>query len=316
MAGQVYSVSTLGGYTSQPYLSERLRHVAQPYFVLRQFADVKEAIGKNRGDTFLFDKASNVLTQGGTLVETSTIPQTNFTVNQGSATITEYGNSIPYTGKLMDLSQFQLDPVIEQKLRDDMVKVIESAAGAQFVSTQYIAVCTATNGVAITTNGTATATAAADMTGANVRQIVNYMKRKLIPRYDGRNYICVGSVNFITSMFEDTPVGGWANASQYTGEFAKNIFSGEVGTYYTTKFIEETGYFSNSIGTSSLHGQGVFFGSDCVYEAVAVPEDIRTKVSLDYGRDMGLAWYALLGFKTVWNLATDGEQHIVFVTSA
>jgi hypothetical protein len=31
---------------------------------------------------------------------------------------------------------------------------------------------------------------------------------------------------------------------------------------------------------------------------------------------MGLAWYALLGFKLVWNLATDGEQHVVYVTSA
>lgn len=29
-----------------------------------------------------------------------------------------------------------------------------------------------------------------------------------------------------------------------------------------------------------------------------------------------MAWYALLGFKIVWNFTADGEQHIVFVTSA
>lgn len=52
MAGQVYSVTTLGGNHSVPYLSERLRHAAQPEFVLRQFCDAKEAIGKNRGDTW------------------------------------------------------------------------------------------------------------------------------------------------------------------------------------------------------------------------------------------------------------------------
>lgn len=51
----------------------------------------KEAIGRNRGDTFLFDKAQNVQTQGGTLVETNTIPQTQFTMNQGTAVIAEYG---------------------------------------------------------------------------------------------------------------------------------------------------------------------------------------------------------------------------------
>lgn len=91
MPGQVYSVSTLGGNHAVPYLSDRLRHVAQPMYRLRQFCDVKEAIGKKRGESFLFDKAGNVATQGGTLVETNTIPETQFVTNQGTATITEYG---------------------------------------------------------------------------------------------------------------------------------------------------------------------------------------------------------------------------------
>ncbi len=52
MAGQVYAVSSLGGNHSVPYLSDRLRHAAQPHFVLRQFADVQEAIGRKRGDTW------------------------------------------------------------------------------------------------------------------------------------------------------------------------------------------------------------------------------------------------------------------------
>ena len=52
MAGQQYSTSSLGGYLSQPYLTQRLRAVAQPQFRFRQFTDVKEAIGKNRGDTW------------------------------------------------------------------------------------------------------------------------------------------------------------------------------------------------------------------------------------------------------------------------
>ena len=91
MAGQVYVTSTLGGNWSQPYLSDRLRHIAQPMFRFRQFTDVKEAIGKNRGDTWYFDKAGNVATQGGTLVETSTIPETQFVTNQGTGSITEYG---------------------------------------------------------------------------------------------------------------------------------------------------------------------------------------------------------------------------------
>lgn len=93
MPGQVYSVSSLGGVMSQPYLSQKLRAVAQPLFRFRQFVDAKEAIGKNRGDTFLFDKMQNVATQGGTLTETNTIPETQFVTNQGTCVITEYGFS-------------------------------------------------------------------------------------------------------------------------------------------------------------------------------------------------------------------------------
>lgn len=44
----------------------------------------KEAIGKGRGETWNFDKTGNVSTQGGTLVETNTIPETQFVTNQGT----------------------------------------------------------------------------------------------------------------------------------------------------------------------------------------------------------------------------------------
>lgn len=318
MPGQLYAVGSLGGtgIGSVPYLTDKVRTVAQPMFRLRQLIDAQEAVGKGRGDTWLFDKKKNVATQGGTLVETATIPETQFTVVQGSGTITEYGNSVPWTMKAQTLDQIEIDSLTEASLRDDMVKVLESAAGAQFAATDYTAVCVSTASVAFTTNGTATATATADLTGANVRSIVDYMRKKLIPKYDGMNYVCVASISSLAGLHADTATGGWIDLSKYTGEFAKNPMNGEVGTFYMTRFMEETGYLSNTIGSGSTRGQAVFLGADTVYEAVSIPEEIKVKNSVDYGRDLGIAWYALLGFKIVWNFAADGEQHIVFVTSA
>jgi N4-gp56 family major capsid protein len=276
----------------------------------------KEAIGKQRGDTWLFNKTSNVASQGGTLIETNTIPETNYTMSQGTGTVTEYGNSIPYTLKLETLSKFAVDPIVEQKLRDDMVKVIESACGDQYAATEYKAVCVGTASVAITTDGTATATATSDLTAANVRYIAIFMKLSLIPKYNGSEYVCVGSVNAISNMFEDTASAGWVSISQYTANYASKLHEGEVGSYYKVRFVEETGYFSNTLGSGSTHGGAVIFGGDNVYEAITIPEEVRVKNSLDYGRDMGIAWYALLGHKIVWNLSSDGEQHIIEVTSA
>lgn len=313
---QVYAISTYGGNWTVPFLSEKLRHVAQPMFALRQFCDPKDSIGKGKGDTYNFDKAGNVATQGGTLTETLTIPNTSFLTNQGTVTITEYGNSIDYTGKLAAMGQFEIEPVAEQKLRDDQVKVLESAAGAQFAATDFYAVCTTNTSVTFTTNGTATASATGNLTASNVRAIADYMKKKLIPKYNGREYICVASTAALSGMHSDTATGGWADLSKYTPTYAANLFNGEVGSFYGVRFIEETGYLSNTIGNGSAYGQAVMFGADSVIEAVSIPEEIRVKAPQDYGRDLGVAWYALLGFKIVWNYATDGEQHVVFVTSA
>lgn len=250
------------------------------------------------------------------MTETNTIPETQFVTNQGTGQIFEYGNAVPFTQKLQNLAQFQIEPVTEQKLRDDMVKVLESACGGQYVLTDFVAVQSATNSVVFTTNGTATATATANLTAYNTRQIVDFMKKKLIPKYDGRNYVCIASVGALSGMHSDTGTGGWVDVSKYTVTFAPNIFNGEVGNYYMTRFVEETGYLSNVIGNAASYGQALFFGSDIVYEAVAVPEEIRVKIPTDFGRDQGLAWYSLLGFKLVWSFSTDSEQHIVYVTSA
>ena len=79
-----------------------------------QFCDVKDATqqGKGKGDVYHWDVFSNVATQGTTLTETNTMPESNFTISQGTLTITEAGNSGPYSGKLNDLSMLPVTEII------------------------------------------------------------------------------------------------------------------------------------------------------------------------------------------------------------
>lgn len=313
---QQFGTNNLGGYLSYPFLTDRLRTVSQPLMRFRQFAEPKDAVGRKRGDRFVFDKIKNVATQGGVLTETSPIPQTTFTINQGTVVMAEYGNSVPWTGKLEELAQFGLPPLVEEALRNDMAKTLDAAAATEFTGTEFVAVLTGANTISITTNGTPSGPAGSNLTGYHVRSIVDWLKMRNVPTWDGQSYICITSIMARSGLFSDTGAGGWVDVSKYTPEYARNVVAGEVGTYYGTRFIEETNVLSNSIGTGGAYGQAIFFGADSVYEAVAVPEEIRVKVSTDYGRDLGLAWYAILGFKRVWDYANDGEQHILFVTSA
>lgn len=326
MAGQLWSVNAAGGYLSNTKLSKTLRQAAQPMFKFRQFTRMEKAIGKGKGDTVDFNKVSNIQTAGGTISETNRIPESNILITRGTLTMDEYGNSIPYTGKLDELSEFSVDNMITKALRDDLAKVLDSAVATQFKSGDVIYIPTSASAGTWDTDGTASTTATANLSVFHVKEIIDAMKTgqfggttlgtnagNPVPTYDGENYICIASVKALRGIKDDPD---WEELMKYANP--EKALQGEVGRFYGCRFIEtnHTSALSNGVGTNSVLGEAVFFGADPVIEAVAVPEEIRAKIPEDYGRSKGIAWYGLMGFKRVWDLTTDKEEHIVRVTSA
>lgn len=308
MSQQIWATSSLGGYLSSSELSKQLRHAAQPMMKFRQFVDPEPAMGKGRGEVVLFDKISNISTAGGTISETSTIPKRNFTIKQGTLTVTEYGNAIPYTLKVQSLADIDVTPAIKTVLRNDMAKVLDSAAAAEFKTSEYKAAVVNTATTTFSTSGTASATSSGSMSDKNVRDVIDKMKVLNIPRYDGNNYICLASTNSVRGLYDFFE----AKAMQTT---MKPLFNGEIGEYYGCRFIEETNVLKNTLGSGSVDGEAVFCGADAVREGIVIPEDIRIDLPKDFGRDQAIAWYYLGGFKMVWSYATDTEVRIIHLTS-
>ena len=309
MGQQVFAVNSLGGFLTNNTLSKELRHRSQPLQFFRQFAQPESAAGRNKGNIVYFDKISNISTQGGTLIETSTIPQNNFTITQGSLTITEYGNSVPFTQKLENLADVMVPETIKKVLSDDQAKVLDSAAGAQFQASDYKATVTNTATTTFGSAGAAVAAAGGSMSDVNVRDIVDRMRTLNIPHYDAEgNYICIGSTNAVRGLYDFFE----SKAQNTTME---PLMAGEVGRYYETRYIRENNVLSNTIGTSGAEGEAVFFGDDAVREGIAVLEEMRIKIPADFGRDQGIAWYYLGGFVKPWDFSSDGETRIIHVTS-
>ena len=96
MATQLWSVAADGGYLYSDEMSDFLRIQVQPLTKFRQFADAEDGTqkGLGAGETFVWDIISNVARQGRRLSETSPIPETSFTVSQGTLTATEWGQSV------------------------------------------------------------------------------------------------------------------------------------------------------------------------------------------------------------------------------
>jgi len=304
-----------GSYLYSPKLSKEMREQALPFFVYRQFVDVKkEALGSNKGDTVQFTKRLRIDTRGGSLSEEETVPVNKIKLYKDSITVTEYGNAVSYTGKLETLSEFNIRGEFEKGLFDDYKDTIDYNIYSQMITAKFKAVCTATNGVVFTTNGTATATAQNNPSDINIRRIVEYMKKAHVPKL-GQYYIAILSVEGIAGVYDYLQ----AVAQYASPEFR---FNDEIGRYYGVRFIEDNAQMSNTIGNGSQYGEGVIFGDEAVAEALALPEEIRYEET-DVGRSKKLVWYMISGYKKIWDLATDdlnntgkGIERIVHITSA
>ena len=294
MSGQVWSTSALGGYMWSPNLSRKLRTALQPMVRFRQFCDAKEAFGLGIGATFNWNIYSDVQQAGTALVENQVMPETNFVITQNSLTITEYGNSVPFTKKLDDLSEQPVTEIIHKVLKNDARKVLDLAAYNQFNASPYRIWGTSTSTIVVNTNGTVSGTSSGPLTSTLVKVIADYMAEQNVPTFDGVNYMAI---------FRPTPLRPFKNnlegINQYTPEGWHVIMNGEKGRYEGIRFVEQTNIplATNAVGATFANtDRGFFFGSDTVVEAFAIPEEIRGKIPTDYGRSRGIAWYAELGF--------------------
>lgn len=314
MAGQVWATNALGGYLANPKLSAKIRHASQPMMRFRQFVRPEPGYGAHKSDKILFDRVSNVAVGGGTISELSKMPEDSVSITQGNVTVNEYGNSIPFTGKLEMLSEFNVDNVVQKALMNDMAKVLDRAVGTVFKTCMVKATPRGTAGaptVQFDEGGTATTAAQRDIMAFDVKEIVDRLKSTyLTPKYDGENYIAICSVGFARALKDDPD---WEDAAKY-GE-PERLFAGEIGRYYGVRFIEETNVLTNTLKSTGFKGEALFFGEDPAVEGVAVPEELRVKIPQDYGRDQGVAWYFLGGWSLTYATANAGEAKIIHVTT-
>lgn len=313
MAGQVWAVNSQGGYLYSRQLSNVLRMQVQPLVKFRQFADIHDASqqGKKKGDTFTWDVISNVATPATTLVETNTMPETNFTITQGTLTITEVGNSVPYSGKLDNLSKFPVEDIIKKALKNDAVTQFDRMAWAQFNTTLLRAIPTggtSTSAITLYTNGTVTGTNSIAYSNLHAKSIVDAMKERNIPAYLADDYYAIAWPTTLRTFKNNLET-----IHQYSDTGFALIMNGEIGRYENVRYIEQTNIakgtgtdgITQTPWTNGLSDWIFFFGSDTVAEAIAVPEEMRGKIPTDYGRSKGIAWYYLGGFGLAHTLAVN-----------
>lgn len=322
MAGQLWTSAAEGGYLYSDELSDHLRLVVQPRCKFRQLCDAQDGSqkGLNRGETFTWDIISDLGTSGRRLDERQPIPETGFTISQGSMTVYEAGNSVPLTQRLTLMAKHDVTKIIDRVLRDDCVKFHDREAFLEFKSTPLRVAPTSgtsTTSVTLTTNGATATTNNVALGSGHVKAMSDLMKERNIPAYRGDDYVAIGWPTTFRQFKNDIET-----VKQYTETGLSHIFSGEIGRYEGFRFVEQTNIPKGGANDSTTYdvfgptadawdnGKSdwcLFMGADTVTECDVVMEEIRAKIPGDFGRSRGIAWYFLGGYKIIHSTAAQAR---------
>lgn len=187
MAGQIWATAAEGGYMYSDELSDYLRIKAQALTKFRQFCDAQDGAqkGLNRGEKFYWNVYSDIGTQGRQLDESQPMPESGFTIAQKSLTIVEAGNSVPFTGKLVDLAKHDVMAIIDKTLKNDARKYFDIQAFLQFkATTNRVAPSSgnSTTAVTLTTNSATATTNNVELGTGHVKALSDLMKERNIPQ--------------------------------------------------------------------------------------------------------------------------------------
>ena len=286
----------------------------QPIMRYRHFTVKDPQYGAGQGDTLLFNKFFNVLTQGGPLQEDLDFPETRIRTVQDSCVATEYGNSIPFSEKLLRLSKFDSNDVLQRSIVNDMAKTMDTAVYTQFAATKIYYTPIAANSNKYSATGAAGAAAGRSVSTLDLVLLGEGLQSGTYISIDGSatitaspvepydedgNYILIASVGFGSAIRMDTNFIDAANFGDPDRQYA-----GEIGLWQGWRVVLDNHKLPLVFGTTAFKGPAFGFGANPVKEICALPEEIRMGIPLGGGRKRSMYWYGICGFKIYWTLNT------------
>ena len=294
-------------------MSMHLYEAALQKSVFMDFVRPAEGYGRKRGDTITLTRIANLTEPTSpNLTEGMRIPEDTLSITTKGITVSEIGRSVPFTSLSDDLSEFDVENIVQKRLRDQMKLSLDTLASAAFKKAKVTYTPTGLATYSIGTTGTAAAQATENMTVYHVETIRDYLFDTLnTPPYEGDDYVGIFRTLGLRGIKRDP---AWEQWHKYTDPQAK--WNNEIGKLENVRFIEtnHANALSN-VGASSVLGSGVVFGEDACAMAEAMTPELRAAIPSDFGRSKAVAWYGIIAFDIIWDTANAGQARIVYVTS-
>ena len=213
------------------------------------------------------------------------------TPNTVTITLQEFGNSTTNTRALKIFSYVGVD--------DDIVNLM---AVNQADSIDELAMTTLRGGTNViysgsTATSTATLTAAATISSANIRKAVAKLRANKAKGRKGSLYWAGIHPEVAHDLMAETGSAGWLLPNQY-GSSQDNIWASEIGSYAGAFFVESPRLYSATDGAASAKVyRTIIAGKQALAEAVGEePHTVLGNVTDRLKRFQPIGWYGVLGF--------------------
>lgn len=278
--------------------SKEVAFKAMPNLRFFQFADVQDDLTKEAGETIQMLTYNN-LKQGGKLTENVDMTTQAITGSLKEVKVTEYGNAVAVTEKLLRTSYDDTMARVSTLLGRDYALVLDcELRDVALKGTNVVYADKVANRAGLASTNT--------LKVSTIKDAVEILSTNNAPKVGGANWVCFVHPHQSRGLRDDN---AWINASHYGAP--DQLFTGEIGRIDDTIFIEttlmkngacaqtdpayEADLKTGASGNQTNIYKAVIFGQSYYGLATALPVEIRDNGVEDFGRRRSLAWYSLFG---------------------
>jgi N4-gp56 family major capsid protein len=333
ITGAGLSSITTTGYSSDATLSPAIQQIwskeilfqAMPVLRFEQFAVKKTELGVMPGLTINFMRYNNLSVDesaGATLTEGVRMEPVALSASQIQITVTEHGQAVAVTELLLNAAFDDVMASASRLLGRHMAQSMDIQArntlyanGVPFGGGSAVAPSVVFGRTAAATRGSISpydagtlgaASAPGYLSPASIKDAVEVLAGQNIPRL-GDTYVCFVHPSQARSLRD------WPEFIEVTKYAAPgNFMLGEIGRLYDVVFIETTQVkkglsipadLDPNTGGAQAPGansySAIMIGDNAFGHAIALPVELRDGGVIDFGREHGLAWYAIWGFGVI-----------------
>jgi len=309
----------------QTIWSKEILFQAMPVLRFEQFAVKKTELGVMPGLTINFMRYNNLAvdqTNGATLTEGTRMDPVALSASQISITVKEQGQAVAVTELLLNASFDDVMASASRLLGRHMAQSMDIQArntlyanGTTFAGTTNVAPNVVFGRKVAGTRGAISpydpgtlgaASAPGYLAPASIKDAVEVLAGQNIPRL-GDTYVCFVHPSQSRSLRD------WPEFIEVTKYAAPgNFMLGEIGRINDVVFVETTQVAKGLSTPADLDSvtagnqapiassySAIMIGDNAFGHAISLPVELRDGGVIDFGREHGLAWYAIWGFGVI-----------------